>query len=211
MTIFDILHYTLTKLLKWIIVGLAFSIIVGGLTYFFVPKKYMATSKVSIADANYTSTQTLAIQKLVTGRPVTELVEDQLKNTSEFSSDADQIESIIGASVETGTQNVVISVTSTNPRLALKANTLAVSNLLKVSGKYVPGVPLLVYSKPKLDASFVYPSMKNEALLGFVLGFVIAVLTSIKADFFSRSVKSEMALRIRLQLNNLGSVKLKKK
>ncbi|MCS6093864.1 hypothetical protein D5S09_14200 [Lactobacillus sp. LMY-20] len=211
MTIFDVLRYTLSKLLKWIIVGLVFSLIIGGLAYLFIPKKYMVTSKVSIASANYTSTQTLSIQKLVSGRPVIELVTDQLKNSSEFSSDADEVASIVGASVETGTQNVVINTTSTNPRLAVKVNQLVLNNLLKVSGNYVPGMPLLIYSKPKLNANFVYPNMKSEALAGFILGMVIAILVSVKHDFFSQTVKSEMALRIRLQLDSLGSVKLKKR
>lgn len=211
MTIFEIFKYIFSKLFGWIVLGLIGAILVGGYSYVAIPKKYSAQSTVTITSGQYTASQALAIQKLVQSDPIVRATQNKLASMSEFSASAGTVGTMLGASVDTGTPNIAITATSTNPRLALKTNEIATSQLLKSSPTYVQGVPLAVLSKPKVNSSYVYPNTKHYILFGFLIGFVVAILFSIKRDFFSKKVKDARSLGLRLELDNLGSINLEQR
>ncbi len=198
-------------------------ILVGGMafvyTQYFVDQLYVAKPKVYILnkqDENqrYLTSQDVALstylakdyESLLTTDPVLEEVKKELNLEQSTSA----IASMISVEVEEDTRIMDISVTSTDPKLAKKIadKVREVANeRLKV---IMDGLePVRSVDEAKLPTSPSYPNVEKNMMIGFIVGFGVALLVIIILYILDDTIKTPDDIEKRLGVSVLAAIPLK--
>ena len=198
-------------------------ILVGGMafvyTQYFVDQLYVAKTKVYILnkqDENqkYLTSQDVALstylakdyESLLTTDPVLDEVKKELN--LELSTPA--IASMISVELEEDTRIMNISVTSTDPKLAKKiadkVREVANGRLKEI----MDGLePVRSVDEAKLPTAPSYPNVEKNMMIGFIVGFGVALLVIIILYILDDTIKTPDDIEKRLGVSVLAAIPLK--
>ncbi len=202
-----------------ILVGILVAGVAFVYTQYFVDEQYVARTKVYILnkqDENqqYLTSQDLALatylakdyESLLTTDPVLEEVKKEL-NLEQSTTD---IASMISVEVEEDTRLMNISVTSTDPKLAKKI----ADKVREVANERLKEImdglePVRSVDEAKLPASPSYPNVEKNTMIGFIIGFGVALLVVIILYILDDTIKNPDDIEKYLGVSVLGAIPLK--
>lgn len=202
---------------KWIIIA---SAIIGALVFalvsmYAISPKYQSTSmiyiltsademSISISDLQAGSSLAGDYEQMIYSRPVLEKVIDNLK----LNMDYEQLKNYVNVTNKTNTRMLRITVTYTDPTLAMQiANELA-----NVSKKQIADVMMI--EEPQIVETAIIPSTKSgpntkkNAILGGLLGFLVAVAIFIVRHLLNDTVTTADDVERYFELNTLAAIPL---
>lgn len=206
------------KLIFVVIISLIGGVLAGCITNFFIEPKYTATIKMHVysnsdnriaSNSTITSSEFEASQRLVNTYLVvvgsdtfTQKVADKMDNVVT----ADEIRSMMSCSQIEDTVAFRVSVTSTNPQLAMEiANEIAntcpeeIVRILKVGG-----VEVIDYAtEPKSPSS---PNLKKNVLIGLLASFAVSFVFFFIKELFDTSITDEKDLEREFDIPILGTI-----
>lgn len=215
---FDI-KYICTLLLakiRWIIVSIAIGVLLfGSYAYFFVPETYTATSKIYIRntkedyDINGTTTGNLSAgQQLVEIYSVhmkTEpVIRQALANLGDDRVTAGKLRAGASASAVGETSWISISVTLNDPELA-KAACTALSDASVSAFADLEAASAVVREYP-LSAPQVTPNIAKTAILGALIGAIVAVAIILLRQLLNNTVHDKHDLVAHVDVAVLGEI-----
>lgn len=202
-----------------ILVGILVAGVAFVYTQYFVDEQYVARTKVYILnkqDENqqYLTSQDLALatylakdyESLLTTDPVLEEVKKELNLEQSTST----LASMISVEVEEDTRLMNISVTSTDPKLAKKI----ADKVREVANERLKEImdglePVRSVDEAKLPTSPSYPNVEKNTMIGFIIGFGVALLVVIILYILDDTIKSPDDIEKHLGVSVLGSIPLK--
>ena len=201
--------------LRWIIVSVAIGVLLfGSYAYFFIPETYTATSKIYIRntkedyDINGTTTGNLSAgQQLVEIYSVhmkTEPVIKQALANLGGRVSAGQLRAGASASAVGETAWITISVTLNDPDLAMDACT-ALSDASVSAFADLEAASAVVREYP-LSAPQVTPNIGKTAILGALLGAVVAVAVILLRQLLNNTVHDKHDLVAHVDVAVLGEI-----
>lgn len=209
----------LNRLTIIILVG----ILVGGVafvyTQYFVDQQYVAKTKVYILNKQDENQQYITSQDLVLATYlakdyesliVTDPVLEEVKKELNLEQATSTIASMISVELEEDTRLMTISVTSTDPKLAKKiADTVreVANERLK---QITDGLePVRSVDEAKLPTSPSYPNVEKNTMIGFILGFGLALVVVVVLYILDDTIKTPEDIEKRLGVSVLGAIPLK--
>lgn len=202
-----------------ILVGILVAGVAFVYTQYFVDQLYVAKTKVYILnkqseDQQYLTSQDLVLatylakdyESLLTTDPVLEEVKKELN----LEQSTTAIASMISVELEEDTRLMDISVTSTDPKLAKniadKVREVANERLKEI----MDGLePVRSVDEAKLPTAPSYPNVEKNTMIGFVVGFGLALLVVIILFILDDTIKSPDDIEKHLGVSVLGSIPLK--
>lgn len=188
-------------------------------TQYFVDRQYVAETKVYILnkqDENqqYLTSQDLALatylakdyESLLTTEPVLEEVKKELNLEQSTAT----IASMISVEVEEDTRLMNISVTSTDPKLAKKI----ADKVREVANERLKEImdglePVRSVDEAKLPTAPSYPNVEKNTMIGFIVGFGVALLVVIVLYILDDTIKTPDDIEKHLGVSVLAAIPLK--
>lgn len=215
-----LLSAILNRLTIIILVGILTGGIAFAYTQYFINPQYVSTTKVYIlskqdpdqktlttSDLTFASYLTEDYQILLKSEPVLQEVKDELN----LDQSTDVLASMIEVELEEENSRVInISVTSTDPKLAKKIAD-KVRDVGNVKTKTVMnGIEAVnPIDEAKLPTSPSSPNLEKNTMLGFVLGFGIAIIVVAIAFIIDDTIKTPDDIEKYLGVSVLASIPLK--
>ena len=200
------------RILLILAAGLLVGCIFCAYTKFFVDPSYTSTSRMlvltkettlsSLADLQMGSQLTKDYRELILSPPVLEETVTDLGLDMEYK----DLKDMITISNPSDTRILEISVAHEDPHLAQQI----VNKLAEVSSDFISEmmevVPPKIIAEGELPISRTSPSMKKNAVLGVLLGIVLAVAAVVVMTILNDTMKSEDDVERYLGLSTLASV-----
>lgn len=202
-----------------ILVGILVAGVAFVYTQYFVDQLYVAKTKVYILnkqneDQQYLTSQDLVLatylakdyESLLTTDPVLNEVKKELNLEQSTSA----IASMISVEVEEDTRLMNISVTSTDPKLAKKI----ADKVREVANERLKEImdglePVRSVDEAKLPTAPSYPNVEKNTMIGFVVGFGVALLVVIILYILDDTIKTPDDIEKHLGVSVLGAIPLK--
>jgi capsular polysaccharide biosynthesis protein len=200
LSILDIVKLVLRKI--WFVVGVTVICALAALIISnMITPKYRATASmyvrnaVNVTENNATAADITAAEKLVESYIVvlqSDKVMNQILDATKLNYNISQLKSMIRMSSINGTQVLQVQVTSTS-----KQNAVTIANALVNAAPEILTQVAKVGSVEALDlgtieqASKVSPNVTRNTVIGFLLGFVLAVLIVLMRAMLDRTIKGE--------------------
>lgn len=209
----------LSRLTIIILVGILAGGIAFAYTQYFIDPEYVSTTKVYIVykqDPNEKSltTNDLAFatylandyQVLIKSRPVLE----EVKKSLSLEQSVGQLSSMIEVELEEDTRIMDIRVTSTDPKLAQKIANKVRDVANEKTKSVMAGVEAVsAVDEAVLPSSPAYPNVEKNTMLGFIIGFGIAVIVASIMFILDDTIKTPDDIEKRLGVSVLASIPLK--
>lgn len=212
----------LNRLTIIILIGILVAGISFAYTQYFIDPQYVSTTKVYILnkqvnaeDAEDTmDTSDLAFATylandykiLLECEPVLEEVKKELNLDQSIAT----LASMIGVELEEDSRIMVISVASTDPRLAKKVADKVRDVANEKTKDVMGGVEAVnAIDEATLPTSPASPNVQKNTMMGFVIGFGLAVLVVVVAFILDDTIKTPDDIEKRLGVSVLASIPLK--
>ncbi len=217
----ELFHVLLKKawvILLCLVIGAA---AVGAYTKLFVTPQYQATSTLYVlgnsvsmsgVDMSLSKQLTADFTVLAKSRPVMEKVNEKLKKEyQDVDYSVEQLQGMITAENPSGTSLMRMTATNADPQLAADmANAAADAVAERISEVMVVDRPSSVEDAAK-PAYPVSPNVKKNAVMGGLVGAVLAAGVFTLLFLMDDTIKSEEDVRRYLQLNTLAAMPKEKK
>lgn len=202
-----------------ILVGILVAGVAFVYTQYFVDQLYVARTKVYILnkqneDQQYLTSQDLVLatylakdyESLLTTDPVLNEVKKELNLEQSTSA----IASMISVEVEEDTRLMNISVTSTDPKLAKKI----ADKVREVANERLKEImdglePVRSVDEAKLPTVPSYPNVEKNTMIGFIVGFGVALLVVVILYILDDTIKTPEDIEKHLGVSVLGAIPLK--
>lgn len=178
----DLLGFYMSRLPMLIVAVVVGALVAGAWTYFMIPDKYTASSRmymvaassdsvVNLSDLNLGTSLSNDYVVLMKSRPVIEDVIDKLELKYSYN----KMLGMISLNVESGTRIIRISVTSTDPQEAMDiANQVARTARLQLPKVMESPTPSIV-EMAVLPTSRSSPSLPRNVMMGSLLALVLVL------------------------------------
>lgn len=215
-----LLFAILNRLTIIILVGILTGGIAFAYTQYFVSPQYVSTTKVYIltkqdptqktlttSDLTFASYLTQDYQILLKSEPVLQEVKDELN----LDQSTDTLASMIEVELEEENSRVIdISVTSTDPKLAKKIADKVRDVGNEKTKTVMNGIEAVnPIDEAKLPQSPSSPNLEKNTMLGFILGFGIAIIVVAVAFILDDTIKTPDDIEKYLGVSVLASIPLK--
>lgn len=156
----------------------------------------------SNADLSAARSLTYTYAQIIRSRSVLELAAEQASLPYDYS----QLSGMVSTSIMSNTEIICVYVTSENPSVS-KALAEAIAEVSQSQiASIVDGSSMRIIDEPQLPQGIFAPNYTKNALIGFAIGFLLAVAFIVLREVLDDRVKEEEGLESRFGIPILGSV-----
>ena len=200
------------KILVVLVIALAFGAVACAYTKLLVNSTYSSSARMmvltkettlsSLADLQMGTQLTNDYEQLITSPPVLQEVIDDLDLEMQYKT----LQKMISINNPDSTRILEITVTCEDPEEA----SIIVNQLAEVASDYISEVmevtPPKIFSTGEIPSSRTSPSMRKNAMLGLLLGAILAILVISIMTILNDTIKSEEDVERYLGVSTLASV-----
>ncbi len=217
------IEVVLDRIVSIVVITIIFGLLSFALSEFLLVPKYESSITMYVnnrrnATENSTETKTMTSDitasqmlvptyiEMIKSNNVLQEVADEVKEKTGESFTVRKIKDMLTVEAVTNTEIISVSVKTTDPRMAREiANTIADVAPDKIQ-KFIELSDVRIIDRAKISTSPVSPNVRNNTILGALLGFILSISFIILRELFDVRVKSVDDLVTGFQYPVLGTI-----